>query len=269
MDNRVIGIFDSGLGGLTAVRELSRIMPEERFVFFGDTARNPYGSRTKPELTAFGRQNIAFLRSFSPKAIVVACGTISANALSLLQAENDLPIFGVIEPAVSRTVSLPDVKNIGIIATEASIKSRAYEKRLSEAAPELKIIPRACPLFVPLVEHGKAHTGIPETESAVRDYLSPMKGKIDTLILGCTHYPLLADPITEYLGNNIRLIDVGAESVKALSDFLGKNNLRAHNSTLSNRYFVSGNPEFFAHSASEFLGHDISEQVEQVDITKY
>ena len=270
MDNRVIGIFDSGLGGLTAVRQLRRIMPREHFVFFGDTARNPYGPRSKPELTKFGRQNIAFLKTFNPKAIIVACGTISANSLDIISTTADIPVLGVIEPAVKYAASKGDNKTVGVIATEASIKSGTYERRLSESNKSLKIMTQACPAFVPLIESGHSNPGDTETEGYINEYLNKMKDNIDMLILGCTHYPLLSRSIENYLGDKVELIDVAAQCVNELHTYLKENDLEADAfSHAKDRYFVSGNSDSFAACASDFLGEDITGKVEKVDITKY
>ena len=155
MDNRPIGVFDSGLGGLTAVKALRQILPEEKLIYFGDTARVPYGGRSKETLLKYARQDVRFLRSFDLKAIVIACGTVSTTSLDTLQAENDLPIVGVVEPTCRRALLVTQNKKVGIIATLASIRSGAYEAMLRRLDPAVEIIGKPCPLFVPLVENGR------------------------------------------------------------------------------------------------------------------
>lgn len=189
MDRRPIGVFDSGLGGLTAVRELARLMPEEDLIYFGDTGRVPYGGRSQDTITTYARQDVRFLRSFDPKAIVIACGTVSTIALDVLRRENDIPVFGVVGPAVRAAARLAKDGPVGLIGTKATIRSGAYERALARLRSELQVCSEACPLFVPLVETGdSAPASVIETVAA--EYLAPMKGAgVDTLILGCTHYP--------------------------------------------------------------------------------
>ena len=175
MDTRPIGVFDSGLGGLTAVRELARLMPEEDLIYFGDTGRVPYGGRSRDAIIQYARQDVAFLRSFDPKAIVIACGTVSATALSVLQAENDIPVFGVVEPAVHAAAQCTENGRVGLIGTRASIRSGAYEALLERLRPGAEVTARACPLFVPLVENGRFDPGDVVAETVAAEYLSPVR----------------------------------------------------------------------------------------------
>ena len=175
MDNRPIGVFDSGLGGLTAVKALRQILPEEKLIYFGDTARVPYGGRSKETLLKYARQDVRFLRSFDLKAIVIACGTVSTTSLDTLQAENDLPIVGVVEPTCRRALLVTQNKKVGIIATLASIRSGAYEAMLRRLDPAVEIIGKPCPLFVPLVENGRISRGDVVIETVAREYLEPLK----------------------------------------------------------------------------------------------
>ena len=214
MDMRPIGVFDSGLGGLTAVRALRQILPEEdNSIYFGDTARVPYGGRSKETLLKYARQDVHFLRSFDLKAIVIACGTISTTSLDILQAENALPIVGVVEPTCRRALTVTRTKRVGIIATLASIRSGAYEAALRRLDLLWRCSRRtACPLFVPLVENGRIRPGDVVIETVAREYLEPLKAAgIDTLILGCTHYPLLAEIIGGIMGPEVTLVSAGEE----------------------------------------------------------
>ena len=198
MDRRALGVFDSGLGGLTAVRELRSILPSENIIYCGDTSRVPYGGRSNEILHHYARQDVSFLRSFDIKAILVACGTVSTTALPALQQENDRPIVGVVGPACRRAAAKTRNKRGGLIATAASVNSGAYERMLHQIDPEIEVVSCACPLFVPLVENGRFHRGDIVIETVAREYLLPMKEQgLDTLILGCTHYPLLTEIIAD------------------------------------------------------------------------
>ena len=271
MDRRPIGVFDSGLGGLTAVRELARLMPEEDLIYFGDTGRVPYGGRSRDILIKYARQDMAFLRSFDPKAIVVACGTVSATALSVLREENGIPIFGVVEPAVHAAAQCTENDRVGLIGTKASIRSGAYEALLARLRPSAEVTARACPLFVPLVENGRFDPGDAVAETVAAEYLAPIKAAgVDTLILGCTHYPLLKGVIGAYMGPDVTLIDVGAQCARWTAARLDRAGLRADGSEAGrHRFFVSDSTEDFSSLASVFLKEDVGNEVEQIDITQY
>ena len=172
MDRRPIGVFDSGLGGLTAVRELARIMPEEDLIYFGDTSRVPYGGRSRDTLVKYARQDAAFLRTFNPKAIVIACGTVSTTALDVLQAENDIPVFGVVEPAARASAHVTRNGKVGLIGTKASIRSGAYERALDVLHPGVDVTAKACPLLVSLVENGRFRPGGIVAETVVSEFLA-------------------------------------------------------------------------------------------------
>ena len=187
MDERPIGVFDSGLGGLTAVREIRSILPFENIIYFGDTSRVPYGGRSREILLKYARQDVHFLRSFDIKALLVACGTVSSNVLPDLQRESDLPILGVVEPACRKALAVTRNKRVGLIATAASVRSGAYERTIAAMDGGVTVIARACPLFVPLVENSRYRVGDCVVETVAREYLEPLKAEgIDTLILGCT-----------------------------------------------------------------------------------
>jgi len=271
MDTRPIGVFDSGLGGLTAVRELARLMPEEDLVYFGDTGRVPYGGRSKEILVKYARQDVAFLRTFDPKAIVIACGTVSTTALDVLQGENDIPIFGVVEPAAQAAAHVTRSGRVGLIGTKASIRSGAYERALAALRPGTAVTARACPLLVPLVENGRFHPGDIVAETVASEYLAPVKAAgVDALILGCTHYPLMKSVIGACMGPAVTLVDVGeqcARWVKRQLEWKGLRNTRP--GAGRRRYYVSDSTEDFSGLASVFLGEDIRGEVEQVDITAY
>lgn len=271
MDRRPIGVFDSGLGGLTAVRELARIMPEEDLIYFGDTGRVPYGSRSKETIIHYAKQDVAFLNTFDPKAIVIACGTVSTTALDVLQQESAIPIFGVVESAARAAARLTQNGRVGLIGTEASIRSGAYERALSALSPSTEVAARACPLLVPLVENGRYEPGDSVAETIVAEYLQPLKEwNIDTLMLGCTHYPLLRGIISAYMGSDVSLVDVGEQCARWVADQLTARGLRTDREGKgSHHYFVSDSPAGFCKTASLFLGEDVTADVSQIDITIY
>ena len=213
MNQRPIGVFDSGLGGLTAVRQLRRLMPSENIIYFGDTARVPYGNRGRETLLKYARQDLRFLRSFDLKAVVIACGTVSANCLEELRRESAAPVTGVVEPAVERAAAATRSGKVGLIATRASVGSGAYERAFRRLDPALEVRALACPLFVPLVEEGRCRPGDVVIETVAREYLAPLRETgVDTLVLGCTHYPLLREVIGAVMGPDVTLIDVGQEA---------------------------------------------------------
>lgn len=271
MDRRPIGVFDSGLGGLTALRELARIMPEEDLIYFGDTSRVPYGGRSRDTLVKYARQDAAFLRTFNPKAIVIACGTVSTTALDVLQAENDIPIFGVVEPAAWASAHVTRNGKVGLIGTNASIRSGAYERALDALRPGVEVIARACPLLVPLVENGRFQPGDVVPETVVAEYLAPIKSQgVDALILGCTHYPLMKPIIGAYMGPGVTLVDVGEQCARWVKRQLELDGLRNERPGAGrHRYYVSDSTEDFSALASIFLGEDVAGGVEQIDITAY
>ena len=271
MDKRPIGVFDSGLGGLTAVHSLWRILPEENLIYFGDTARVPYGGRSKETLLKYARQDVRFLRSFDLKAILVACGTVTATSLDQLQAENDLPIVGVVEPACRRALQVTRTKKVGIIATLASIRSGAYEATLKELDSEVEVFAQACPLLVPLVENGRFRPGDVVIETVAREYLEPLKAAgVDTLILGCTHYPLLTEVLAEIMGPEVELVSAGEESAFELKRLLKAQGLRADESYRgTSEFYVSDRAEDFERIASVFLQEDLRHAARRIDIDQY
>ena len=269
MDQKPIGVFDSGLGGLTAVRELRRLLPGEDIVYFGDTGRVPYGSRSKDTIIKYAQQDVAFLRTFDLKAIMIACGTVSTTALDLLSAENPIPILGVVEPAAVAAAGSTRNGKIGLIATQASIRSGAYERYIARENPEAQVFAKACSLFVPLVENGRIHRGDVVIETVVAEYLTPLKeAGVDTLVLGCTHYPLLEEVIGDFMGPDVALISAGGEGARAVARRLTEDDALARREKGSARYFVSDTVDDFARLATAFLREEVAGQVEQVDIEK-
>lgn len=270
MDQRAIGVFDSGLGGLTAVRQIRRIMPSENIIYFGDTARVPYGNRGRDTLLKYARQDMRFLRGFDLKAIVIACGTVSTNCLEILREESDIPIVGVVEPAVRRAAEISRSRRVGMVATRASVSSGAYERAFRAADPSLRVFSRACPLFVPLVEEGRCHPGDKVIELVAEEYLGELRELgVDTLVLGCTHYPLLTDVIGAAMGPRVALVDVGAESARAAKALLAERRELAEQGSGGARYYTSDRVEDFQRLASLFLGEDVTGQVQQIDIAQY
>lgn len=271
MDNRPIGVFDSGLGGLTAVRELQRLLPGEDIIYFGDTGRVPYGGRSKDTIIRYARQDVAFLRTFDLKAIVIACGTVSTTALEVLEQENPIPVLGVVRPAVAEAAAATRSGKIGLIGTQATIRTGAYEKYIAKLLPDAQVTARACPLFVPLVENGRFRPGDRVAEMVAEEYLTPLKeAGVDTLVLGCTHYPLLTEIIGDYMGPEVTLIDVGRTCADAVARHLtDMDALSGPGRTGESRYYVSDSAEDFSRLATVFLRRDVEESVTQVDIWKY
>ena len=271
MDMRPIGVFDSGLGGLTAVHSLWKILPEENLIYFGDTARVPYGGRSKETILKYARQDVRFLRSFDLKAILIACGTVTTTSLDTLQTENDLPIVGVVEPTCRRALLVTKTKKVGMIATLASIRSGAYEATLRRLDPEVEVIGKPCPLFVPLVENGRFRRGDIVIETVAREYLEPLKETgIDTLILGCTHYPLLTEIIGDIMGPGVTLVSAGEESAFELKRMLKARNLRADEDRQGeSEFYVSDRAEDFENIASVFLQENLRHTARRIDIDNY
>ena len=214
-----VGVFDSGVGGLTEAREIMRHLPNENIVYFGDTARVPYGSKSKDNIIRYSRQIIHFLRTKGVKAIVIACNTASALALDVVREESDIPIIGVVEPGARAALETTKTRKIGVIGTEGTIRSAMYEKIIQGIDPEASVIGKACPLFVPLVEEGFAKHRV--TQEIIDYYLASfMETDIDSLILGCTHYPLLRSRIREYVGEKITLVNPAYETAIDLKQLL-------------------------------------------------
>ena len=271
MDGRPIGVFDSGLGGLTTVRELCRLLPGEDIVYFGDTGRVPYGSRSRDTIVRYARQDVAFLRTFDLKLIVIACGTVSTTALEVLAEENPIPVLGVVAPAAAAAAKATRNGKVGLIGTQASIRSGAYEALIHREDPAVQVVAQPCPLFVPLVENGRFKSGDVVIETVAAEYLAPLKSAgVDTLVLGCTHYPLLEGIISAQMGPDVALVNAGAEGARAAVARLTEMDALSGRKQGGNcRYFVSDRQEDFSRLASIFLGWDVTGAVGQVDISRY
>lgn len=271
MDNRPIGVFDSGLGGLTAVRQLMEEMPCEDIIYFGDTGRVPYGSRSQETILKYTRQDINFLMQFDIKAIVIGCNTADTVAGARVQREYDLPICGALRPAAKRAASETRNNKIGVIGTKATVSARAYDAIIRELNPRAQVKSVACPLLVPFVENHRYQVGDKALEIVVEEYLQPLKEwGCDTLILGCTHYPLLWDVVRQYMGPDVVLVNSGREAARKLSETLGKADMLSNRTEKGTcRYYVSDSTEGFSEMASLFLQRDVNEMVEQIDIERY
>ncbi|MCI6060751.1 MAG: glutamate racemase [Dorea sp.] len=263
-----IGVFDSGVGGLTVAREIMRQLPEENVVYFGDTARVPYGSKSKNNIIRFSRQIIHFLRTKKVKAIVIACNTASALALDTVQKEFDIPIIGVIIPGARAAVSETRNGKIGVLGTEATIKSETYTKVIRSLKADAEVVGKPCPLFVPLVEEGFAKHRI--TEEVIDIYLADMKKTdIDTMILGCTHYPLLRSRIMEYFGEKVHIVNPAYETAMDLKAILKERNIANHSGEPGTYdFYVSDAAEKFTRFADSILPYDVT-KTKQINIEEY
>ena len=265
MDTRPIGIFDSGLGGLTAVRALIQAAPWESFVYLGDTKNAPYGDKTPRELVELARRNIRFLRAKGVKALLVACNTSTATAMDSMRGENpDLPVIGVIEPAAAAAVSVTETGRIGVMATAATVHSGAYERAIRRLSRSAAVTAVACPKLVPLVEQGCTDPDDPALRDAVQAYAAPLLAAgTDTVVLGCTHYPIVRRAIRACLGPDTALIDSGAASVGALLKALETRDASADMTAAgSRRFYCSAGRERFVAVGSAFLGWDMDGQTE-------
>ena len=261
MDTRPIGVFDSGLGGLTAVRQLRRVLPGEDIIYFGDTGRVPYGSRGRQTILQYTRQDIRFLLSQNVKFLMAACGTVSSTYPTAEATRLPVPYTGVVGAAARKAAEATRNRRIGVIGTAATIRSGSYAALLRELVPDAVITARACPLFVPLVENGRVEPGDPITTPAIDLYLREVRDAgVDTLILGCTHFPLLAGAISAYMGSGVRLIDSGAAGARALARLLGEEGLRSPRRSFGRTAcYASGDAKEFARVAELFLKRDFSQ----------
>lgn len=251
---QAIGIFDSGLGGLTVVKEVMRRLPHENIVYFGDTARVPYGTKSKESIIQFSIENAQVLLNQHVKMIVVACNSCSSYAINILKKKFTVPILGVIEPGAKKAVEKTRNKKIGVIATTATIASNKYEQAIRKLDSSIRTYSQPCPLFVPLVEEGWASKSV--TLTVANEYLSVMKKKkVDTVILGCTHYPLLKSTIKKAVSRNVILIDSASEVAAAVDMILNEKDLRNRSEAIGYaKFLISDRPQQFEKIARKFLG---------------
>ncbi len=267
-----VGVFDSGLGGLTAVKELKKILPDEKIIYFGDTGRVPYGTRSSEIITKYALDDMNFLSSFGVKAVLIACGTVSSIAIDTLRQSFDVPITGVVQPAAKKACELTRTGKIAILATPATVKNAAYQREIEKISPGAKVLGVGCPMFVPLVENGYINEDCKVTRLIADEYISQLvMFKPDVIILGCTHYPIISEIIKQSakaLIGDVHIIDSGAQGALAVRDFLCENNLLAQNTSSQQQYFISDETQNFEKAASIFLGERIS-NVTKIDIAEY
>lgn len=269
MDNRAIGIFDSGLGGLTCVKKVMEIMPNEDIIYFGDTGRVPYGTKSMDTIIKYVRQNINFLESFDIKFIIIACGTASSAALPNIQDEIKTEIIGVLEPTCQEAVKVTKNNKIGVIGTQGTINSGKYLETINKINADIEVYSTACPMFVPLVENGYTEGEV--ARLIVKEYLTPIKEKgVDVLIMGCTHYPLLRKEIQRFMGDDVELIDSGAAAAVEAKAHLQKRGLLCDSKNKGTaKYYVSDTVVGFEELGSAFLDRHIEGSVHKIDIEKY
>ncbi len=266
-----IGVFDSGIGGLTVVYQLMGLLPQENIIYFGDTARVPYGNKSAEVVRGYAVQDARFLLSKNVKLIVIACNTASAVAMDVVQAHSTVPVIGVIEPTAAEAIKLASKENvrsgskgIGVIGTLSTINSCAYSTALKNIDKNISVMAQACPLFVPLAEEGLFDHQA--TDMMAREYLSMFVGKIDVMILGCTHYPLLRGVIARALGNEVKLVDAGESTAKSVCELLSATKmLNSQKSKPLYEFYVSDFPQKFNEIAERFLGRKL-ESVRKVQI---
>jgi glutamate racemase len=255
-----IGVFDSGIGGLTVLHQIIETLPKENTVYLGDTARAPYGTKSVETVLRYSFENSQFLVDKGVKIVVVACNTSTAIALSQLKENLAIPVVGVIEPGVRRAIKSTKNKRVGVIGTEATIQSGAYTRALKEADAKIEVYSRACPLFVPLVEEGWTDNAV--VEMTVKAYLGSLKQSgIDTLILGCTHYPLLKKAIRKFMGATVRLVDSAEETAKEVELALKKGALGRKAGKGTHSFFVTDAPDRFIKVGRRFLGEKVESAV--------
>lgn len=268
MDNRAIGVFDSGLGGLTVVRQLMTALPNENIVYFGDTGRVPYGSRSDDAIRRYAAQDISFLLSKDVKLVVAACGTVSSVAADIKERLS-VPFIGVVEPAAAAAAKASKSGKIGVIGTAATVGSGSFSAAIKRNRADSQVIQTACPMFVPLVESGWYDSSDPVVLGTVERYLQPMlKASVDTLVLGCTHYPILADAIAAVMGEGVTLIDTGVSVAEQVKQLLNDKDMMS-TAGGANHFYVSDTVRSFEQMASLLLGDKAEFYVEKIDIERY
>ncbi|MDP3998656.1 MAG: glutamate racemase [bacterium] len=267
MKNAPIGIFDSGIGGLTVAHAIWEKLPRENIVYLGDTARVPYGTRGREVISLFARQLARFLLKREVKVMVVACNTISSTCLNEVKALSPVPVIDALSPAAETAVKTTRTGVVGVIGTRATIESGAYEAKIKILDPKIKILTAACPLFVPLAEEGLADH--PAADLIARDYLTVFsQTSIDTLILGCTHYPLLKETIRKVLDRKVSLIDSARPVAENLADLLERENLSNDTSQPVYEFFVTDAPQRVKETAERFFGHSLPGEIQKISLEK-
>ena len=266
--SRPIGIFDSGIGGLTVAREIVRRLPHESIVYFGDTARVPYGPKSAETVRRYSREATAFLLSRGVKAVVVACNTATAHALETLRAELPVPVLGVIEPGARAAVAATRGHRVGVIGTAGTIHSGAYDLAVRRRLEDVRVYAQPCPLFVPLVEEGMEAT--PATRLIAEEYLRPLRAMdVDVLVLGCTHYPRLRPVLQDIMGDDVVLVDSGAETSRELERTLAQHGLlRADATAPFHEFYASDSPLRLKELGSRFMG-ELIRDVKHMDVEGY
>ena len=254
-----IGVFDSGIGGLTVVKRIAASLPEENIVYFGDTARVPYGSKSNDTVIEYSLEDARFLMQKNVKAIVVACNTASSIAMGELKRNFTVPIIGMIEPGAQTAIKSTKNKRIGVIGTRATISNMAYSKKIKELNPQIEVFETACPLFVPLAEEGWVNHKA--TYEIAEEYLKGLREKdIDTLVLGCTHYPILSEVIQKVMGENVQLVDSGIVATEMIRNELDRTDLHTNSYAVGNQVlYVSDIPTKFREVAELFLGKPVKD----------
>ena len=270
MSSAPIGVFDSGLGGLSAVKEFLQVLPNENIVYFGDTGRVPYGNRSNDTIKKYALQDAEFLLKHNVKMVVAACGTVSSVAKDLGD-KLPVPFTGVVAPTAFAAAQKTKNGRIGVIGTSATIKSHSYKECITKKHPDFKVFEQDCPLFVPLVENGFIGKDDQIVRLVIKRYLAPLiEADVDTLILGCTHYPILSNAISSVLGDKVQLVDSGKETAIYAAKVLKENNLLSDSTENGScNFYVSDTPDGFKNIAGLFLGREMEHQVEQINIEEY
>lgn len=265
MNNSPIGVFDSGVGGLTCVKELIKLLPNENVVYLGDTARVPYGTRSQETITQYSRQDIAFLEKHNVKMVLVACGTVSSILVTtpLFEGTSIKESSGVINPAVYAACKATKNNKIGVIGTPATIKSGAYGKAIHAIDPDIKVVGKSCPMFVPLVENGYTDRDCKVTQIIAQEYLDGMKDEqVDTLIMGCTHYPMIRDIIADIMGDGVTLISPGEETAKYAKKVLTKtDSLTDRDKHGKLELYCTDSVQLFSENVKSFLGENNNAEI--------
>jgi glutamate racemase len=257
MKNLSIGMFDSGIGGLTVLKEVKKLLPHEHILYLGDTARVPYGNKSPRTITKYALESAIFLLTKGIKILVIACNTSSALALNILKKKLPIPVLGVIGPGAKEAVNHSHNKRIGIIGTKATVRSMAYVKAMKRLDPGIEVLSKACPLFVPIAEEGLEDDKI--AYLVAEKYLEEFKGSsIDTLVMGCTHYPILEGVIKAVMGHNVAIVNTGRETAKEVKNALEQKKIINDAGKGGSEYFVTDSPESFQEVGSRFLGEDIT-----------